>query len=187
MTLKATMTFSEQLDSILDLVLKLEGGYQNSPNDSGNWFRGELLGTNYGITPKTYFQLANEVPTADTMKNLSKAKAKDLLRYYAFYVRRIEDKLLAVNVFDMCVNAGPHRACVLVQRLAGVKEDGIIGAKTAQAIQDVPVTTDDYVEARIEYYKKVVAHNDKNAKFLNGWINRANKFRTESLTKLLGE
>ena len=110
------------------------------------------------------------------MKNLSKTKAKDLLRYYAFYVRQIKDLHLAVNVFDMCVNAGPQRACVLVQRLSDVREDGIIGAITAQAIQNVPVTTDDYVEARIDYYKKVVKHNDKNAKFLNGWINRANKF-----------
>jgi lysozyme family protein len=181
------MTLSTDLDRVLDLVLKLEGGYQNSPNDSGNWFRGELMGTNFGITPKTYFALTNEIPTEAKMKALSPAKAKELLKYYAFYVQRIPDDLLAVNVFDMCVNAGPHRACVLVQRLAGVREDGIIGAKTAQAIQDVPVTTDDYVEARIAYYNRVVDHNAKNAKFLKGWINRANKFKTESLKRLLSQ
>lgn len=180
-----TTKWSKRLDRVLDLVLVLEGGYQNSPNDSGNWFRGELLGTNFGITPKTYFALTGTVPTTSTMMTLPKTKAKELLSYYAFYVRHLEDELLMVNVFDMCVNAGPHRAAVLLQREAGVKEDGVIGPMTAKAVHDKPVSTDDYVEVRRRYYEAVVKHNDKNAKFLKGWLNRAEKFRTEALTKTL--
>jgi lysozyme family protein len=166
-------------------VLKLEGGYQDMPEDAGNWLNGANLGTKWGITPKTYLVLTGKTPSKHTMQNLTESEAKELLKYYAFYVRQVSNDFLAVNIFDMCVNAGPRRACVLAQRLVGATEDGIIGPVTASLLEANNVTTDDYVKARISYYERVAQHNPVNAKFLRGWINRANKFTTESLTNLL--
>ncbi len=76
----------------------------------------------------------------------------------------------------MNINAGSNSIKIL-QRLAGVKQDGVIGPQTIKAVQEAGITPEQYADARIEYYKKVVKKNPEKKKYLDGWINRANKYR----------
>ena len=51
---------------MLSDALRREGGYTDNPSDSGNWFKGKLVGTNYGITGATLAAyLRRDVTEAD--------------------------------------------------------------------------------------------------------------------------
>lgn len=82
--------------------------------------------------------------------------------------------------FDLCVTSGPKNMMRVLQRAVGSTDDGIWGPKTKQACIDSCDTTPKmlaavrlFTEKRIAYYQAIVANNSSQAKFLNGWINRA--------------
>ena len=52
-------------------IIQEEGGYQDMPNDTGNYTDGVLIGTNYGISADTLKSFLGRTPTKDEMKNLS--------------------------------------------------------------------------------------------------------------------
>ena len=86
----------------------------------------------------------------------------------------INDEFLALHVFDFAVNAGNHRAIEILQSVAGVIADGIIGGQTLNKVNSGSYVTQ-YKQARIDFYKSIGV--GKNAKFLNGWINRVNNLK----------
>lgn len=71
--------------------------------------------------------------------------------------------------FDMAVNAGPHRATVLLQRALGVTDDGRIGPLTRAAVAAAdPVNLiRDYTQAKRNFYLSL--HQPR---FTKGWLNR---------------
>ena len=112
-------------DRAVQLILDLEAGYSNDPNDPG----GE---TNFGISKRAF-------PHVD-IKNLTREKAIDLYRrYYWDYVRG--DELpwpLALHVFDMAVNQGVQPAITTLQRAAGVQPDGQLGPVSMARVRAIP-------------------------------------------------
>jgi len=116
-----------------------EGGYSTDRNDPGNWTggkvgKGVLKGTKYGIAANTY-------PNLD-IKNLTLEQAK------AIYKKDWWDKLgaeqlhpaIVYQLWDFAVNAGKSRAIKELQQVAGVIDDGILGAKTIAAVKALSVT-----------------------------------------------
>jgi len=112
------MTF----DECFTRLLGYEGGYVNNPSDPG----GE---TNWGITKRSY-------PALD-IKNLTQDDAK------AIYKRDFWDKCkcsrmecgLDLALFDCAVNSGTIQAIKLLQQTLGVKDDGVLGEVTMEAIR----------------------------------------------------
>ena len=134
-------------DIIIKIVLKHEGGYVNDPDDLG----GE---TKYGITKARY-------PNLD-IKNLTKDEAVKIYKrdfWIPMGVEKIENMNLALNYFDMGVNAGITVAKDMLKRTLEIKSTS---SKSAVQI---------YKELRIAYYKKIAAYRN-NQKFLAGWLNR---------------
>jgi lysozyme family protein len=156
----------------IQVVLQNEGGYQCDPDDLGNWTgpnrTGELRGTKYGIAARFF-------PKED-IKNLSKDRAMHL--YYWHYWRPmnlegLHNELSALHIFDMGVNAGKGRAIRMAQRLVGVKIDGVFGLQSTAAVNNFAEFVEEYKAERRAYY--VTIAKGKNAKFLNGWLNRVEK------------
>lgn len=141
----------------LDKVIELEGGYVNDPSDRG----GE---TKYGISKKAY-------PNED-IKNLTIERAKEL--YIEDYVKPCKADLLPYELqyahFDASVNHGVKGAAKILQRAAGVKDDGIIGNITLKASKDV--TLERYLLYRAFYYMEIVGNNPSQYKYIKGWANR---------------
>ena len=112
------MTF----DKCFTRLLGNEGGYVNNPSDPG----GE---TNWGISKRSY-------PALD-IKNLTQDDAKEI------YKRDFWDKCscwrlecgLDFAIFDCAVNSGASQAIKLLQQTLGVKDDGILGEITIEAIR----------------------------------------------------
>lgn len=112
---------TEHFDRAFELVVGLEGGYTNDPRDPG----GE---TKYGLSKR-----AN--PDLD-IKNLTldQAKAAYAERYWT--PARCDELPwpLGLYVFDAAVNQGGGAEILMLQRAAGVAQDGILGVGTMKAI-----------------------------------------------------
>ena len=82
-------------------------------------------------------------------------------------------------VFDWAVNSGVSRASKALQRIVGVKDDGVIGPitvkETFKCDSDKVILS--YTEVRENFYKKLSTFNT----FGKGWLSRNDKTRDFSL------
>lgn len=152
----------------IEVILKNEGGFQNNPNDTGNYVNGILVGTKYGIAAK-YF------PNED-IPNLTIERAKEI--YFKKYWKplKLEEVIsneTCLQIFDMAVNAGKSRAVKLAQKLVGVPADGKMGPITRNAINIYsPNFTEAYKLKRKEYYTRLSDRKPSYKVFLKGWLRR---------------
>ena len=112
-----------------DRVFTNEGWFQDDPNDRGNWTsgrvgEGELKGTKFGIAAMTY-------PDLD-IRNLTKEDAREIYRQDWWNALGMDSFRTAMQyqMFDAAVNHGMYQATRMLQRAAGVVDDGIIGPIT---------------------------------------------------------
>ena len=115
---------SPAFDAAFRIIVGVEGGYVNDPNDPG----GE---TKFGISKRAY-------PNVD-IPNLTLEQAEAI--YWSDYWLKAQcDKLppaLALVVFDSAVNAGVGTVPALlkaIQESLGVAQDGVIGPQTQAAL-----------------------------------------------------
>lgn len=174
-------------------ILVWEGGYVHDPDDLG----GE---TKHGITDKLDGEVdrmadidgdgVGDVP----IRELTQEQAKEIYRrefWDAMKGDEIKSQHVATILFDAYVNMGAGRlanpdkgikerdgAIRMIQRIVGVKDDGIVGPKTLAAINaaDEVSLYQKFKQARIDRYYYLAEIRPKNKKFLKGWLNRANSF-----------
>lgn len=155
-----------KFDDAIEIILKFEGGYVNDPQDPG----GE---TKYGISKRAY-------PNLD-IKNLTMDEAKDV--YFVNYWKKMHcDKLsdgINLAVFDCSVNQGTSRATLFLQKLAGTKQDGIIGPKTLAAVnkKDQKHFLVNYLTERQLHYVSL----SKFDRFGRGWTRRIFEIATNTI------
>lgn len=143
----------------VDLIFKHEGGLVDHPADPGGL-------TKYGISQRAY-------PDVD-IRNLTKPGAASI--YYRDYWLKVKGDSLpygvALQIFDMAVNAGVRRAVRMAQSVSGAKIDGIMGPKTLDAILAKPrhYFVDEYKDARLDYYRRLDGYKH----FGKGWERRIN-------------
>ncbi len=116
---------------ILDWIGLSEGGYVNHPEDPGG-------ATDRGITQRTYDAWNDRMGRRRRpVRGISKAEAERIIEFqYLDAVRA--DALpsgLDYAVADYAVNSGPGRAAKDLQRVLGVKADGVIGLHTMAAVR----------------------------------------------------
>lgn len=141
-----------------------EGGYVNDPSDPG----GE---TKYGISKRSYPHLNIAALTQEESKEIYKKDWWDKLNLDNFPYEGVAEKL-----FNISVNIGIHWCVICLQRAVRasngeqLKEDGIIGSKTLQAIKlcDESSLLCAFRSEIAGYYRSL-----KNQDKLNGWLNRA--------------
>lgn len=129
------MTHSAAFLASVALVLEHEGGYQEKHFDRGNWTtgvigKGELKGTNFGISAAAY-------PHLD-IRALTREQAVAIYhRDYWLTVRGDELPFaLAVVTMDAAVNSGPRRGIEWLQKALGVTADGKLGPVTLNAARN---------------------------------------------------
>jgi lysozyme family protein len=155
-------------------VLEYEGGYQNDPNDKGNWTgcvvgSGINKGTNRGISACSY-------PNED-IKDMTEARAKEI--YKNDYWSPIwGDELPAgpdLCTMDGAVNSGQSRGVGWLQRAIGVEADGAMGPHTLTAahMADDHVTIDRMCDDRLNFLKGLSTWPD----YGNGWTTRVEDVR----------
>lgn len=190
-----------QFNLAIDLVLDLEGGFQNHPEDWGNYNayddqgnyvpyqerKGRTLqsGTNRGISTALYSSLAKREVSEEEIRTITEEQAKAI--YKTVFWDGVKGDLIlhqqiANLIFDTHVNHGGYGK-KMVQRVLNhlgfaLEEDGIVGAKTLAAINqaDPAELHDSILDIRILKYQELAAKRADNDRFLQGWLNRLKKF-----------
>jgi lysozyme family protein len=179
LTKEATMQFDVHKE--IAAIIKREGGYVNHPADKGG-------ATNMGITQKTLSAWLGRQATIQDVKKLPAQTAADI--YYNMYyaktkINQLPD-LIKPIMFDMTVMSGKRAIKLLQDALTNHdyecgKVDGVIGDKTIKAATTAATIMgnkliETLTRRRIIMYNSIVAADETQAVFLEGWINRAESF-----------
>lgn len=170
---------------ILEKTLREEGGWSNDGDDLGG-------ATMLGITHDTLAAYRGHPVTDDDVHNLTRDEAIQIYRSLFYEGPKINllPDVLQGPVFDWGVNAGPGRAIKGLQQLVDdadvvpdIAIDGGIGAFTLKAVRATLDALGDqtmvnaYQDERQKFYDGIVARKPSQAKFIQGWTNRTNRFR----------
>lgn len=152
---------------VLKWVGLSEGGYVNHKKDPG----GE---TNRGITRRTYdaWRTAKGLPV-QSVKLITRDEAEQII--FENYMQPVRfDELpdgLDYAMADYSVNSGPARAVKELQRLLGIRADGIFGNQTFAALQkveDVSALVEKLCLARMKFLRSLKTWST----FGKGWTAR---------------
>ena len=163
-------------------ILKIEGGYQNRADDSGNYACGQLIGTKYGVSAVAYSTWVNRCPTADEIKAMTTDTAYN---FYAWYFDRYNlypiqsqqlFELLANNTMGSPANAARVEQTALNKLGYSVAVDGIRGSATISALnaawQKDPAKL--YNLIRQDWITYLT--NLNKPQFLQGWLSRLENY-----------
>lgn len=147
----------------------LEGGYSNSTTDPGNYYNGKLIGTNHGVTARTYAGYLGRDVTVDDVKNMSYDTALKIYKkiFWDFFQGdKVNNQSVANLVFDGTVNQGIYGMANIYKKATGEK----LSADSINSHANQEKLFEQVKEARKEAYNK---EDDVNYK---GWMNRINKY-----------
>lgn len=161
-------------ESAISKVLLEEGGYVDHPDDRGG-------PTNYGITIGTLSDFLGKEATKKEVKNLDIDTVRKIYKqnyWDRLKLNHIIDSRFADILFDQAVNRGTRRVAEQVQKMVGVKQDGVIGPITLKAINnmDSKKMMIDFVKSTQDAYVSIVVNNPSQLVFLSGWIKRTHRF-----------
>lgn len=157
-------------DQAFERLISHEGGFTDNPKDRGNWTSGkigvgQLKGTKYGVSAMTY-------PTLD-IANLTLDDAKRIYRrdFWSSAGCDLVPVGMKFDLFDTAINSGPGMAARLLQRAAGVADDGVIGPKTMLAVSNMDP---ERLHARFNGWRLDFLNDNPQqwAEFGRGWAQR---------------
>jgi len=180
---------NENWEMFFDMLMKHEGGFTDDQKDRGN-SQGDGHGnegsTMLGVTSKNWARHTGKPAPKDVMKALTKDDVKPLYKKNYWDAVKADQLPSGVDIScaDLCVNAGPKQASVILQRAVGATADGKIGPMTIKATYDRPVkeVLDNYYQGREGFYRKL----DDYSHFGRGW-SRRNKETLELALGLVNE
>lgn len=170
-----------QVSKLVPYILKFEGGFVNDPDDLG----GE---TCKGITFKTYKLYRQRkklpTPTIEDLKIISDEEFTSILKemyWDACKADFIESQSVANAIVDWAWNSGTTTAVKEIQKVLGVKSDGVIGNITLSAINShSPLPLFGLIQqTRKDYIDRICKARPANEKYRKGWMNRINSLYYE--------
>lgn len=163
---------------LIPFILKWEGGFANVKGDKGG-------ATNMGVTIATWRTYGYDKDSdgdidVQDLRLISKEDVQNRVFKPQYWDKFKADNIKSQSVANMCVDwgwcSGVSTVIRYVQRILGVKADGICGSKTLSAINAADPRTLFYSikSARLKFLESIVARNSSQKKFLTGWRNRVN-------------
>ena len=161
-------------------LLEHEGGFVADPldNDGGC--------TNLGCTKRTYEDWIGRSVTVDEMRALTPDDVEPI--YRARYWKPVQADLLPHGLdwmlFDWAVNSGPRTASKALQRLVMVRDDGVIGPNTMDAMArcETRRLIDGLHQERADFYGGLSTFH----RFGKGWMRRNDETYMQALALFEG-
>ena len=164
------------VEKLAPFVLEHEGGFVNDPLDRGG-------ATNKGVTIAVWKAQGydkdgdGDIDVAD-LKLISVEDATNIMKknyWDRWKADQIKNQAIANTVVDWVWGSGVW-GIKIPQRILGVKDDGVVGAKTIEALnnQDPKKFLEKLYLARFSFLDGIVASNPSQKRFIKGWKNRMN-------------
>lgn len=152
----------------LAFVLKREGGYSNHAADRGG-------PTDCGVTQETFDRwLELKGQPQRPVKGITNDEVLEVYHDLYWIAGKCDDMPWPVSLahFDAWVQHNPRVAAAMLQRAAGVKDDGVIGPKTLAAVAAAAPAeiVNRMLWERIRLYQ-IISKGDQ-LTFLRGWLDR---------------
>ena len=173
------------INILAPFVLSFEGGYVNHPNDKGG-------PTNKGVTISTWRQVGYDKDgdgdiDVDDLRLLTDRDVIERVMKPHYWDRWKADQIKSRSVANICVDwvwASGKNGITGVQKLLGVKVDGIVGPKTLAALngQNPARIFARIKEARVAFINSIVARNPSQGVFRKGWLRRLDSIGMGYLT-----
>ncbi|HTR86196.1 MAG TPA: glycosyl hydrolase 108 family protein [Reyranella sp.] len=177
------------LDFLKLVIVKWEGGYQAYTDDAGNWVTlpdgsRRDVGTMRGVTPTALASYRGIAPSTLTPVDMQAVTLEEAaaIGLASFYHAPRFDLLAwgpaAAALLDFGWGAGPGQAALSLQRLIGVRADGVVGPETATAYaawearlgrRGALLAVHDM---RASFYRHLAEIVPPDRQFLAGWLNR---------------
>lgn len=152
-------------------VVKIhEGGFANNENDSGG-------ATNWGISTPVYSAWLGRPATVDDVRMMPYSVAKKIYAQNYWAVIKgdsITSQDLATVFMDLSVLRGVNAATKAMQKVLGLKQDGIIGPVSMAAINATSVGMLMYGFQRecVAAFCRIVQAKPSQVEFLSNWTSR---------------
>ena len=165
------------IKELAPFILKWEGGFVNHKYDRGG-------ATNKGVTLKVWQKLGfdndkdGDVDLQDLILITDNQATQIMAKGYwdDWQADKIENQAVANTLVDFAWGSGTKTSILLIQRLLGLKADGVVGQQTLKALNTAnPKDLLEKIYAfRINFLKSIVQRNATQKVFLKGWLNRMN-------------
>lgn len=164
------------VEKLAPFVLEHEGGFVNDPLDRGG-------ATNKGVTIAVWKAQGydkdgdGDIDVAD-LKLITEADAIMIMKknyWDRWKADQIKNQAIANTLVDWVWGSGAW-GIKIPQRILGVKDDGVVGIKTLEAInkQNPNKFLEKLYLARFNFLDGIVASNPSQKRFIKGWKNRMN-------------
>lgn len=167
------------IKNLIPHILKWEGGWSNDPADKGG-------PTMKGVTLAVYTAYRNKKglkpPTQIQLKNISQEEWENILKnmyWDRWKADQINSQSIANLLVDWVWTSGLY-GIKYPQKVLGVKDDGIVGPKTLEAVNNYPDQKALFNKLwlrRKEHFVSIANSRPANKKFLKGWLNRLNDLK----------
>ena len=164
------------VEKLAPFVLEHEGGFVNDPLDKGG-------ATNKGVTIAVWKAQGydkdgdGDIDVAD-LKLITAEDATMIMKknyWDRWKADQIKNQAIANTLVDWVWGSGAW-GIKIPQRILGVKDDGIVGIKTLEALnkQNPKEFLEKLYLARFNFLDGIVASNPSQKRFIKGWKNRMN-------------
>lgn len=158
-------------------ILSFEGGFANHPSDKGG-------ATNKGVTIGTWRSVGYDKDgdgdiDVDDLRLLTDRDVIDRVLKPHYWDRWKADQIRSQSVANLVVDwvwASGRHGITNVQRVLGVAQDGIVGAKTLAALNnsDQRALFDRIRQERTAFIDRLCRRDPGQTVFRNGWLRRLN-------------
>lgn len=157
----------------LAFLLAHEGGFSNNPTDPGGI-------TNLGVTKRQWEAYVGHSVIEQDIRNLTPVRVESFYKTRYWDAVKGDDLPAGLDhcLFDTCVNSGPGRAIVILQKILGVVTDAAMGPHTLDAAykQATARLVDLYCRARMDFLKTLPTWST----FGKGWEARVTQVEAEA-------
>lgn len=174
-----------KIEILAPFILSFEGGFSNHPADRGG-------ATNKGVTIATWRQVGYDKDgdgdiDVDDLRLLTDHDVVERVMRPHYWNRWKADRIRSQSIANLCVDwvwGSGRNGITGVQRLLGVKADGIVGDRTLAALnaQDPRQFFARLKAARVTYIENFVVRKPSQRVFRAGWLRRLNCMNFGSLT-----